>query len=95
MQHKVNKVKKNLHDKHKRNKQLKDKKSCHKKWLPREKRTLVSRIISKMVIHRNVTYKLTLKTVMNLYTDEISKLAILAKLPVPKKATLNNITCKT
>jgi len=33
-----------------------------------------------------------LKTVMNLYTDEISKLAILAKLPVPKKATLNKIT---
>lgn len=32
---------------------------------------------------------------MNLYTDEISKLAILAKLPVPKKATLNKITCKT
>jgi hypothetical protein len=29
---------------------------------------------------------------MNLYTDEISKLAILAKLPVPKKATLNKIT---
>ena len=31
---------------------------------------------------------------MNLYTDEISKLAILAKLPVPKKATLNKIICK-
>jgi phenylacetate-coenzyme A ligase PaaK-like adenylate-forming protein len=56
----------------------------------------VSRIIiSKRVIQRNVTYKLTLNTVMNLYTDEISKLAILAKLPVPKKATLNKITCKT
>jgi hypothetical protein len=37
---------------------------------------------------------LTLNIVMNRYTDEISKLAILAKLPVPKKATLNKIICK-
>jgi len=51
-------LKKNLHDEHERNEQLKDKKSCHKKWLPREKRkTLVSRIIiiSKKVIQRNAT----------------------------------------
>jgi hypothetical protein len=31
---------------------------------------------------------------MKRYTDDISKLAILAKLPVPKKATLNKIICK-
>jgi hypothetical protein len=31
---------------------------------------------------------------MNRYTDEISKLAILAKFPVPKNATLNKIVCK-
>eukprot|EP00268_Persea_americana_P004676 TRINITY_DN11516_c0_g1_i5.p1 TRINITY_DN11516_c0_g1~~TRINITY_DN11516_c0_g1_i5.p1 ORF type:complete len:128 (+),score=0.87 TRINITY_DN11516_c0_g1_i5:166-549(+) len=35
-----------------------------------------------------------LKIVMNRYTDEISKLAILAKLPVPKKATLNKTIYK-
>lgn len=31
-----------------------------------------------------------LKTVINRYTDEISKLAMLAKFPVPKKATLKS-----
>lgn len=36
-----------------------------------------------------LNHLLTLKMVMNRYTDEISKLAILAKLPVPKNATLN------
>ena len=38
---------------------------------------------------------LTLKTVMKRYTDEISKLAILAKLPVPKNAMLNKTIWKT
>ena len=40
-------------------------------------------------IQRFLTFLLTLNIVMNRYTEEISKLAILAKLPVPKNATLN------
>jgi hypothetical protein len=57
----------------------------------------MSRIIILIYIYikkTEVADRLTLKTVMNLYTDDISKLAILAKLPVPKNATLNKITCK-
>jgi hypothetical protein len=55
----------------------------------------MSRIIILIYIYikkTEVADRLTLKTVMNLYTDDISKLAILAKLPVPKNATLNKIT---
>lgn len=44
-----------------------------------------------MRVHRTL---LTLNIVINRYTDEISKLAILAKLPVPKKAILKNTNCK-
>jgi hypothetical protein len=36
-----------------------------------------------------------LKIVINRYTDDISKLAILAKFPVPKKATLNKTIYRT
>jgi hypothetical protein len=59
----------------------------------RKEKTSMSTVVRSSLSKRNdIAYKLTLKTVMNLYTDEISKLAILAKLPVPKKATLNKIT---
>ena len=59
----------------------------------RKEKTSMSIVVRSSLSKRNdIAYKLTLKTVMNLYTDEISKLAILAKLPVPKKATLNKIT---
>jgi len=40
---------------------------------------------------RSAAIRNGLNIVMNRYTDDISKLAILAKLPVPKKATLNKI----
>lgn len=79
------------HYKHEWYEQLENKKSCHQKRLQKQSDNS-SRVIDlkyKTIMYYQSCILLTLKTVMNRYTDEISKLAILAKFPVPKKATLN------
>jgi hypothetical protein len=53
-----------------------------------------TQIITK-VEKQTIMQILTLKIVINRYTDDISKLAILAKFPVPKKATLNKTIYRT